>query len=333
MSIGERIKQMRKAKGLSLRGLAQSVDVSAMAISKYERNQDIPSSGVLLRLSNVLNAPLDFFLRPTRLSVELLAYRSHASLGVKEQGIIKGKIQNWIERYTELESFFDGTMSISLPHYDVTSMEDVEEASQLLRRDWKLGLDPIESMMELLEDRGIKVGLITGSDEFDACIFMANNTPVIVVREDIPGDRQRFNLCHELGHLVLKFKGDLGEEKASHRFATAFLLPAESARFELGHSRSNIDLKELELLKHKYGLSMQALIYRAKDLGIISDSFAKNYFKRFRQKQWYRNEPGEPYKPEKPQRMERLIYRALAEDIISRSKMLEYQSGFNSQPV
>ena len=54
MTIGGRIKQARKASNLSLRKLADKIGVSAMAISKYERDQDVPSSGVLLRLSQAL---------------------------------------------------------------------------------------------------------------------------------------------------------------------------------------------------------------------------------------------------------------------------------------
>jgi hypothetical protein len=142
----------------------------------------------------------------------------------------------------QVESFFNDSPLVTLPSYDVTSMEDVEKAAHRLRMDWELEFDPIENMMELFEDRGIKVGLV----------------------------------------------------------------------------------KEFELLKHKYGLSMQAWIYRAKDLGIISSALAERYFKRFRQNRWNRNEPGKAYLPEKPQRMERLIYRALAEDIISFSKVKEY---------
>jgi Zn-dependent peptidase ImmA (M78 family) len=333
MTIGERIKQMRRANGHSLRALAKSVGVSAMAISKYERDKDIPSSGVLLRMSDTLKAPLDFFLRPAKISVKLLAYRKHASLKIKEQEAIQAQIQNWIERYMELESFFDDAALGPLPCYEVSNLEDNEKAAQRLRKDWAIGSDPIENVMELFEDRGIKVGLIMGFEDFDACIFQANETPVIVVRENTPGDRQRFNLCHELGHLVLKIEGDLDEEKAAHRFASAFLAPAESVRYELGTYRSNIDLMELESLKHKYGLSMQAWIYRAKDLGIISNPVAEKYFRLFRKNHWHRNEPGELYPPEKPQRMQRLIYRALAEDIISRSKVKEYQGDFLNQPI
>ena len=333
MTIGERIKQIRRANGHSLRALAKSVGVSAMAISKYERDEDIPSSGVLLRLSDALKTPLDFFLRPARINIQLLAYRKHTSLKIKEQEAIQAQIQNWIERYMELESFFDDAALSPLPCYEVSNMEDIEKAAQRLRMDWAIGFDPIENVMELFEDRGIKVSLIMGFEDFDACIFRANETCVIVVRENIPGDRQRFNLCHELGHLVLRIEGDLDEEKAAHRFASAFLAPAERVRFELGTYRSNIDLLELESLKHKYGLSMQAWIYRAKDLGIISNPVAEKYFRLFRKNHWYRNEPGELYPPEKPQRMQRLIYRALAEDIISRSKVKEYQGDFLNQPI
>lgn len=73
------------------------------------------------------------------------------------------------------------------------------------------------------------------------------------------------------------------------------------------------------MLKHKYGLSMQAWIYRAKDLSIISENNAARLFQQFRVHDWHHQEPGKPYPYEMPMRMERLIYRALAEDLISRS--------------
>ena len=77
------------------------------------------------------------------------------------------------------------------------------------------------------------------------------------------------------------------------------------------------------MLKHKYGLSMQAWIYRAKDLSIISENIAARLFQQFRVNDWHRREPGKPYPSETPMRMERLIYRALAEDLISRSRAQE----------
>jgi len=76
----------------------------------------------------------------------------------------------------------------------------------------------------------------------------------------------------------------------------------------LGMYRKDLDLHELYLLKHKYGLSMQAWIYRAKDLKVISENTFRRLFKLFRSKYWHREEPGDPYPSEKPLRMEKLIY-------------------------
>jgi len=324
MTIGQRIKQARKAENLSMRELAAKAQVSPMAISKYERDQDVPSSGVLLRLAEALATSIDFFFRPMTASVTLQAYRKHAALGVKEQEAIRIRIQEWLERHLETEELFpDECRPVSLPSYTVRSLDQVEDAAASLRQEWKLGLDPIENLTQLLEDQGIKVGQVDGFEHFDACTFMADSAPVIVSKADLPGDRQRFNLAHELGHLVLQPSGDLNPEDAAHRFVGAFLVPAESARFELGVKRSTLEVRELYLLKHKYGLSMQAWIYRAKDLEIITPSTAKLLFQQFRVRGWHRKEPEQEYLSEKPLRMERLIYRALAEDLISRSKAQE----------
>jgi len=234
------------------------------------------------------------------------------------------RIQEWLERYLEIESFFpDEGRSVALPVHSIQSIDQVEDVALHLRQSWDLGLDPIENLTQLLEDQGIKVGLVSGFEDFDASTFTADGIPVIVSKAELPGDRQRFNLGHELGHLILKVEEGLDLEAVCHRFVGAFLIPAQAARFELGKRRSTLDLNELHLLKHKYGLSMQAWIFRAKDLEIISENTAARLFQRFRANGWHRHEPGEALPAEKPRRMERLIYRTLAEDLISRSKAQE----------
>lgn len=324
MTIGQRIKQARKANNMSLRSLAEKAEISAMAISKYERDLDIPSSGVLLRLAQALNVSIDFLFRPYTVSVQLQAYRKHAALGVKEQEAIQMRIQEWLERYLEVESFFPGERrAVNLPVYSIQAIEQVEDIALKLRETWKLGLDPIENLTQVLEDQGIKVGLVSGFEHFDSCTFMADGIPVIVSKAELPGDRQRFNLGHEVGHLILDVKEGVDPESACHRFVGAFLVPAQVARFELGSRRTTLDVNELYLLKHKYGMSMQAWIFRAKDLGIISENAAARLFHRFRANGWHRQEPGEALPSEKPLRMERLVYRALAEDLISRSRAQE----------
>lgn len=324
MTIGQRIKQARKANNMSLRNLAEKAEISAMAISKYERDLDTPSSGVLLRLAQALGVSIDFLFRPQTISVQLQAYRKHHLLGVKEQEAIQMRIQEWLERYLEVESFFpDEVRTISLPAYTIHSIEQVENVALEMRENWNLGIDPIENLTQLLEDQGIKVGLVSGFEHFDASTFLADGVPVIVSKAELPGDRQRFNLGHELGHLILEVDEGLDPEPVCHRFVGAFLVPAQAVRFELASRRTTLDMNELYMLKHKYGLSMQAWIFRAKDLGIISENTAARLFQRFRANGWHRREPGDPLSSEKPLRMERLIYRGLAEDLISRSRAQE----------
>lgn len=324
MTIGQRIKQARKANNFSLRKLAEKIGVSAMAISKYERDLDVPSSGVLLRLSQALEVKLDFFFRPSTVNVQLQAYRKHTSLGIKAQEAIQMRIQDWVERYLEVEDLFpEERHNELLPQFNVSSLDEIEEVALNLRNHWNLGNDAIENLVQLLEDRGIKVGIISGFDHFDACTFKVNGDAVIVTKAELSGDRQRFNVGHELGHLILAEQKNINPEKAANRFVGAFLVPAKTARYELGSSRSDLNINELYLLKHKYGLSMQGWVYRAKDLEIISENTATRLFRMFSANDWRKQEPGDPYPIEKPMRMERLIYRALAEDMISHSRAQE----------
>jgi transcriptional regulator with XRE-family HTH domain len=249
MSIGSRIKRARKGANVSQRGLAERVGLSAMMISKYENDQSVPDSEMLLRFSKVLETKLDYFFRPDSFSVELHAYRKHARLGKKKLEAIKIRIQDWLERYLEVEDFFpQEKIQIELPSFFVETLEDIEAVAKNLREEWYLGSDPIENLIQLLEDKGLKVGLVPGFDDFDACTFTFDNNWVIASKSEISGDRQRFNIAHVLGHLVLKCQQDLDIEKAANRFAGAFLVPKEIAIYELGLYRRDLDVNELYLL-------------------------------------------------------------------------------------
>ncbi|MBE0467409.1 MAG: ImmA/IrrE family metallo-endopeptidase [Candidatus Desulforudis sp.] len=327
--IGERIKLARGAAGLSLRALADQVGVSAQAISKYERGLDIPSSGVLLRLAQALGVELEYFFRTRTLKIQTPAFRKRSRLPAAGRKRVMGLAQEWIERHLDVEDLFPDRAS-ALPssalweiRKPIGSLEEVEEQADHLRRIWNIGTDPIENLTELLEDRGVRVGLIDAQPGFDACLFETEDgQPVIVVNRNLPGDRQRFSLGHELGHAVLALE-EVDAEKAANRFAGAFLVPAETARRELGNRRRTLSVYELGLLKQKYGLSMQAWIYRAMDLKILSQAAAANLFKHFRKQGWHLSEPGKPIPREQPRLLERLVLRALAEDVVSESRAAE----------
>jgi len=335
VSIGQRIKLARRTAALSLRGLAEKAGLSAQAISKYERDLDVPSSRALLRLAAALGVKVEFFLRPSSEVAIVPAYhRKRSRLTRAEEDSIAARIQEWLERYVEIETLipFGCCARPRFPEdlrYRVGRLEEIEDAAENLRMRWNLGLSPIENLMEVLEDHGIKVGLVDGYPDFDACTFWAGHDPVIVVRDDVPGDRQRFNLAHELGHIVLEVDEKesgapaLSAEAAAHRFAGAFLVPASVVKLELGEQRRNLGLLELHLLKHKYGLSMQAWVRRAQDTGVISEAAAVRLFKTFRSRGWHKAEPGDQLPPERPSRMSRLALRAVAEGIISHARASE----------
>ena len=151
--------------------------------------------------------------------------------------------------------------------------------------------------------------------------------PVIVINSEDWAERKRFNVAHELGHLVMDVAPGLDCEKAAHRFAAAFLMPAESLWNEVGMHRTSVSMAELLQLKNLFGTSFQAITYRCKDLGIIGEQLFKSLFEIFKDRGWRAppfKEPGAiPPEKEKPQRFERLCYRAVAEGALSEAKTAE----------
>jgi hypothetical protein len=142
-----------------------------------------------------------------------------------------------------------------------------------------------------------------------------------VLNLEPPADRRRFSLAHELGHLVLDTAGipSADEERLAHRFASAFLVPAAAARRELGVRRSGLALAELEHLKRKYGVSMQAWTRRARDLGIVTEETYRGWqIIWFRSRGLHVRESAEYEAPETPSRLHLLFVRALAERRVDR---------------
>ena len=113
----------------------------------------------------------------------------------------------------------------------------------------------------------------------------------VVSRTGLDGERQRLNLTHELGHLVLTQAADVDEEKAAFRFGAAFLAPADLVRKDVGGARRRVSLGELFLLKKKYGMSVQALVYRLRDLEIINANQAAGLWREISSRGWKKKEP------------------------------------------
>lgn len=329
MPIGERIRQARRASGMSLRDLGAKARLSAQAISKYERNLDTPGSEALLHLSEALRVSTDYFFRPSDVKLSMTARRCMASLSSRAETRVLSQAREALERRFEIEDLFPGRIErLPLPGKDLPIIEhpeQVEASACAIRDEWGLGLDPIANLTVTLEDHGLRAVIIEGPPSFDACVVWCDSVdcPVVVVREGVPGDRQRFSMAHELGHLLLRFARIVDQEAACNRFAGAFLVPRERVIAELGNRRATLGIRELGLLKFKYGLSMQSWIHRASETGVIAESTAKGLLGEFRRRGWRVTEPGQPVPPEEPVRARLLTERALAEGLISRSRARE----------
>jgi Predicted Zn peptidase len=332
MSLGENIKLRREVLRISLRDLAEKIGVSHTTVNKYEKNILVPDSECLIQLSDILQIPIAALIRPQNDQIQLnqIAFRSK-KLKKREEKQINAEAKEWLARYLQVERLSGNHRTFTMPRgfrRRISSLDEAEKAAKDLRKVWDLGSDPIEDLTNLLEDKGIKIGIIGGITKFDALFTECDNNPIIVLKKDLPRARQRFSLAHELGHCLLEVEGGLEEEKAMHRFAGAFLVPAEKAIFELGDKRHKLSLKELKILKEKYGLSMAAWVYRAKDLGIISQAFFVEIQKIFSKQGWKSAEPGDTVdgqviNGEVPVLMSKFVFKAHAEGLISTSKAAE----------
>lgn len=333
--IGHRLERARKAAGLSMRDLATVAGVSANMIKKYEHDDSMPSSGVLVKLAKGLGVRSEYFFRPTVVELAGIEYRKRASTPAKLLRKIEADVLDQAERWLELANLWPEfpVSEFELPQglaEHISHYDEIEPIAEAVRAAWNLGLNPIPDLIDALESHGILV-ILTGVEvgsHFDGLQATVAEKPVIVVSKCWPGDRQRFTLAHELGHLLLhgRLADGLDEERACHRFASAFLLPAASLRNQLGSARYNLEPRELYLLKHEFGLSMQSCLYRASDLGIISEKLRQSMFILFSKNGWRKQEPGDAYPHEETQLFEQLVYRSLGEGIVGESKAAELMS-------
>lgn len=325
--IGHRIRHARIAAGLTQDEVVEALVVAGVSLtkgglSKYERGGSTPKPTVMRALAKVLGVDASYFLDEPRTEVRWLAFRKASRMGKKRQERVKALAESQLELLLTLRHVLEPANDEALPRPTaVQEPEDAEEAAKRLREHWRLGDQPIESVTTAIEDAGgVVVESSREDDLFDGLAGWANEAiPVIVVSGAVSDDRRRFSLAHELGHLFMEVSDvDMRtEEKLAHRFAAAFLVTARTARRELGLKRRHLDFRELAMLKQKHGLSMQAWIFRAADLGIIEPSHARNLFATMGARGWRRQEPVEFEGQERPKKLRQLTLRALAEGLLS----------------
>lgn len=332
--IPDRLKSARMINGISLQGLADrlaeiGVPISKQAINKYEQGDSSPNSEMIGLLSKALKVRPDYFFNSFEIEFGDIEYRKLESYSTKEAQRIVEISKDELRRYLELENLLNIQTEFENPlrDFEITDLDSVDKAADKLRDSWKLGSNPIPNSIELLEEHNVKVIELESDVKLDGFSTIANERyPIVILNKtklDDKADRKRWTSLHELGHLALNLQHINDEklvEKYCHHFAGAMLFPKDVMIKELGEKRSKLSINELAALKEEYGISMQAIVYRAKDLGIINVSTFRQFFQMFTQLGYRINEPAEYYGKEESHRFKQLLFRALAEEVISMSK-------------
>ena len=254
------------------------------------------------------------------------SFRKKKSLTGKRLEILKNIILNRVRDYLEVLNLTQYN-PIKLTKFKCNSIEDAEAIAKKYRKIINISaIQPISDLISILENLGIMIIQIVDVNnyikDFDGLSEIVDDIPFIVLLDNIKdGARQRFTIAHELGHLVMDIADELDAEKMCHRFASAFLMPRESIINEFGNFRKNISLFELKTFKEEYKVSYAAIIYRLKDLNIISEYLYKRLSIEINTT-ITKNDP-EPIRPECSNQFKKLVYQLDSKNIISLNKACE----------
>lgn len=323
MIIANNLKRLRNRNKISQRKLAELVGVTNTAIYKFEKGILIPDSKMLIKISKALNVKIAaFFEQITPINLKNIEFRNKSKLSKRDEEIVYDITKDYLRKYIDLMNVFpeDRFKFISKTDLikEISTYDEIENKVLEIRKELNLGLEPIQNLLELVENQlGIIVIFIEDINSFDGMEGNVEKINFIVLKKDISGERQRFSLAHELGHLLIKDStGKLNKEKIADRFAGAFLAPKESLINDLGDHRNSISLYELQQMKIKYKMSMQAITYRCNELKIINDNQAKSIFSFFKKNKYKKKEPIK-LENEESNRFIQMLCEAVTENYIS----------------
>jgi Zn-dependent peptidase ImmA (M78 family)/transcriptional regulator with XRE-family HTH domain len=303
----DRLRRARKLRGKLQNELAEWVGVTPAAISQYEAGKSVPSAASVQEMAFVLKCHPDFFFREPLISTHSGAFfRSLRRVPRRE----RDRAESYALMLAEIAAFLDE--DVELPSVTVpedlrvtgpTADGQIEEAAVRLRARWGVPPGPVANVVRLLEAHGTIVAAVGDFDErLDAFSLWTDGRPVTILcsAKGVP-KRRRFDAAHELGHLVLHEvprPGDAGQEREAHLFAAALLMPADEIEAWLPRRSNQLDL--LQDASETWGVSMQALLYRARTLGMLSESSYSRAMRRMSARGWRTAEPVEAGPEEVP---------------------------------
>lgn len=332
----ERLEQILVVRGLNKGQLAALVGVAASTVTKWCKGDQSPEAEKFVRLADVLQVQPEWLTRPPLKRVSAPLFRSNASALKSGRERLEQRT-NMLQEVAVLLLEHVDFPSLNLPVRSFTSADqitaaDIEAAAEECRSLWQLGKGPIQDLLLAAEGAGIVVvreetdipvieGLSCWSDEL-------GGRPLVHLSADKANAfRSRFDLAHEVGHLVLhkhlppapdKEAYNLMESQA-HQFAGALLLPAQTFADEV---RLPVNLDSLLTLKRRWGVSVAAMLMRLHALRILSSDEKLALFKRRSARWGAKSEPADQsWAPEKPRLLRRTIELLVSEGVLSAERI------------
>jgi Zn-dependent peptidase ImmA (M78 family)/DNA-binding XRE family transcriptional regulator len=279
----ERLTTARQRRKLTMKALAELIGVTAMTITRYERGGANPDSSMVESLATTLSISAAFLYgnESDSIDVEAVSFRARRAMTatVRDKTLATGSIAS-VTLSPEFHRRF------TMPALDLPDLSEYQDrpatAARMLRHHWKLGVGPIMNMIRTLEAKGVEVYWIAeDSPSVDAVSFWRDRRPFVIMNSvDKAGERCRYNAAHELAHLVLhrnvSVKDGFEIEKQADTFASAFLLAGEQFYYECPKS---LVLSNFFPLKRRWGVSIQAMVRRGKDLGVYREYQYERAFK------------------------------------------------------
>jgi len=282
-----RVTFARELRGFTQKELAGKIHKTPSAVSQIESGKMRPDRATLAELAFALQVPVSFFKarkwRESFIRLDVCHFRSRvkASQRLRLQAVRLGDLILGISDRLESIGVVFPVEDISAIESSVGCNDDIEDVVSQLRKQWGLGLGPIPNFTSLLESKGIFVLPIAQEHkDLDAFSVWKSGRPIIFFsNNNKTAAHARFNLGHELGHLILHDGQDTGgraTEKQADYFGGAFLLPRESFAKECPH---RWDFDKFFKLSLRWRVSIQALVVRAFQIGNLSKFSYESAFK------------------------------------------------------
>ncbi len=326
---GKNLKYYRLKNNMSMKELADLVQVSPMSISYYEKEERRPSMDMIKALAKALHVRVTDFLanRDSNLVFCHEEFRKNSKLTGKQQEYVRVEVEEYFSRFYETVNILGGEVLPMAPDRHMLQLSnDAEVNAQKMRAHLELPLDgPVGNLIEILENKGILVYLCDiGNSDFSGMNGTVNGRLYIIINAGMSAERIRSTIVHEMADFMFDWSSYVDERKIENMataISGAFLFPSKDAIRKLGVKRTYISNDMVGICK-EYGISMYLLVKRANINRIINDNTAKNFYIKAGKAGWRKNEPSR-INQESPRLFQQLVYRAVSENEITPQKGAE----------